>query len=161
MKWGSQAMNVTQNNCTPEYTEHREHRTQNNCTPEYARCAPLRVVELPVFRTQNTEDRTTAAQSTQNTEHRTQNTEQLHPRVCQSCLFSPGRVGVGSPRCDGRQQMGEIGNQEQTIGDSRDDCRRTIRKPFTLKKPTSGDISEWCECVRVKSAVPRVQSRSH
>ena len=98
-------------------------------------------------------------------------TEQLHPRVPQStskyprvrqsCLFSPGRVGVGSPRCDGRQQMGEIGNQEQTIGDSRDDCRRTIRKPFTLKKPTSGDISEWCECVRVKSAVPRVQSRSH
>ena len=88
-------------------------------------------------------------------------TEQLQPRVRQSCLFSPGRVGVGSPRCDGRQQMGEIGNQEQTIGDSRDDCRRTIRKPFTLKKPTSGDISEWCECVRVKSAVPRVQSRSH
>ena len=94
-------------------------------------------------------------------EHRTQNTEQLHPRVRQSCLFSPGRVGVGSPRCDGRQQMGEIGNQEQTIGDSRDDCRRTIRKPFTLKKPTSGDISEWCECVRVNSGVPRVQSRSH
>ena len=88
-------------------------------------------------------------------------TEQLHPRVRQSCLFSPGRVGVGSPRCDGRQQMGEIGNQEQTIGDSRDDCRRTIRKPFTLKKPTSGDISEWCECVMVKSGVPRVQSRSH
>ena len=84
-----------------------------------------------------------------------------HPRVRQSCLFSPGRVGVGSPRCDGRQQMGEIGNQEQTIGDSRDDCRRTIRKPFTLKKPTSGDISEWCECVRVKPGVPRVQSRSH
>ena len=69
------------------------------------------------------------------------------------------RSGRRLDRC--RQQMGEIGNQEQTIGDSRDDCRRTIRKPFTLKKPTSGDISEWCECVRVKSDVPRVQSRSH
>ena len=48
VKWGSQAMNVT----------------QNNCTPEYARCASLRVVENTEHRTQNTEHRTTAPQST-------------------------------------------------------------------------------------------------
>ena len=55
--------------------------------------------------------------------------------------------------------MGEIGNQEQTIGDSGDDwpAEKTLKEPTTRSSPSEW---WWCVCVRVKSGVPRVQSRS-
>ena len=42
VKWGSQAMNVTQNNCTPEYARVPQ------STSEYLK-APQSTPELPVF----------------------------------------------------------------------------------------------------------------